>query len=103
VCYGLGLEQHLGGRVVLYGGAAHNESAYVAGRDSFAAWDLTDLTGGFTFDTGRAKLALGVGYGWGSKALPQVIVPPDDGTSPPTREGRFSRWTFSVGASVVAR
>jgi hypothetical protein len=103
VCYGLGLEQRLGGRVVLYGGAAHNESAYVAGRDSFAAWDLTDLTGGFTFDRGRAKLALGVGYAWGSKDLPQVIVPPDDSAPPPTREGKFSRWTFSVGASFVAR
>ena len=103
VCYGLGLEQHLGDRVVLYGGAAHNESAYVAERDSFAAWDLTDLTAGFTFDTGRARLALGLGYAWGSKELPQAIVPPDEAGPPPTRDARFSRWTISIGASFDAR
>jgi hypothetical protein len=96
-CYGIGLEQHLGERVVLYGGAAHNESAYVANRDAFASWDLTDLTGGLTFDRGRAKLALGVGYAWGTSDLPQVVVPP--GQTPATLEAHFSRWTFSIGAS----
>jgi hypothetical protein len=97
VCYGIGLEQHLGERVVLYGGAAHNESAYVASRDAFASWDLTDLTGGLTFDRGRAKLALGVGYAWGANDLPQVVAPPDQ--APATRQAHFSRWTFSIGAS----
>jgi len=100
VCYGIGLEQHLGGRVVLYGGAAHNESAYVANRDTFDAWDLTDLTGGFTFDTGRAKVALGLGYAWGSKSIQQPIVPP--GETPATLEANYSRWTISVGASFKA-
>ena len=96
-CYGVGLEHHLGERVVLYGGAAHNESAYVPNRDAFASWDLTDLTGGLTFDTGRAKLALGLGYAWGASDLPQVIAPPDQAR--PTREAQFSRWTISIGAS----
>jgi hypothetical protein len=103
VCYGLGLEQHLGDRVVLYGGAAHNESAYVASRDAFAAWDLTDVTAGFTFDTGRAKVALGVGYAWGSKELAQPIVPPEEDSPPPARNASYNRWTFSVGASFNSR
>jgi hypothetical protein len=85
----------------LYGGAAHNESAYVAERDSFASWDLTDVTGGLTFDTGRAKLALGLGYAWGANELPQVIAPPDQPR--PTREAHFSRWTVSIGASFAAK
>jgi hypothetical protein len=102
-CYGAGLEQHLGDRVVLYGGAAHNESAYVASRDTFAAWDLTDLTAGFTFDTGRAKVAFGLGYAWGSKAVQQPIVLPDQSGPPPTDEAKFSRWTISVGASLNGR
>jgi hypothetical protein len=100
VCYGIGLEQHLGSRVIFYGGAAHNESAHVANRDTFAAWDLTDVTGGFTFDTGRAKVALGVGYAWGAKAIQQAIVPPGEPGPPPTLEASYSRWTFSVGASL---
>ncbi len=99
VCYGVGLEQHLGGRVILYGGAAHNESAYVANRDTFAAWDLTDITGGFTFDTGRAKVAFGLGYAWGAKSIQQPIVLPDQTGPPRTDEAKFSRWTISVGAS----
>jgi hypothetical protein len=100
VCYGVGLEQRLGGRVNLYAGAAHNESAYVANRDTFAAWDLTDLTGGFTFDTGRAKVALGLGYAWGSRGVQQPLVLPTETGPPPTIEAKFSRWTISVGASL---
>lgn len=99
VCYGLGLEQRLSERLVLYAGAAHNESAYVPQRDSFAAWDLTDVTGGFTLETGRATLALGLGYASGSGFVPQLVVPPDQSEPPDTREARFSRWTISVGAS----
>jgi hypothetical protein len=103
VCYGVGLEQNLGNRVILYAGAAHNESAWVAGRDSFAAWDLTDFTAGFTFTTGRAKVALGLGYAWGSKELPQPLVLADDAGPPPTVDAKFSRWTISVGASLNGR
>ncbi len=99
VCYGLGLEQRASSRLVLYGGAAHNESAYVPERDSFAAWDLTDLTSGLTFETGRATLAFGVGYAWGTTRILQAIVPPDQPEPAVLRETRFSRWTISFGAS----
>jgi hypothetical protein len=88
---------------VLYGGVAHDASAYVADRDAFAAWDLTDFTAGFTFDTRRAKVALGVGYAWGSKDLTQPIVPPDERGAPAAREARYSRWTISIGASFAGR
>jgi hypothetical protein len=93
----------VGDRVVLYTGAAHNESAWVAERDAFAAWDLTDFTTGLTFVTGRAKLALGLGYAWGSKELPQPLVLADETGPPPTVDAKFSRWTISVGASLSGR
>ena len=99
--FGVGVEQRLGERVVLYGGVARNQSAHVPNRDSFASWDLTDVTAGFTFDTGRAKIAFGAGYAWGSNEVAQVVVPP--GTTPSTLSADFSRWTFSVGASFGAR
>jgi len=98
-CYGVGLEQRLGARLVLYGGAAHNESAYVPQRDSFAAWDLTDVSFGLTVDTRRATVALGLGYAWGAHEIPQAIAPPEPMEPQPQREARFSRWTISVGAS----
>jgi len=98
-CYGIGLEQRLSSRLVLYGGAAHNESAYVPERDSFAAWDLTDVTGGFTVETDRATLAFGLGYAWGTNRIPQAVVPPDETEPAVLREAHFSRWTISVGAS----
>lgn len=96
---GAALEQRLGERLVFYGGVARNHSAYVAERDAFSAWDLTDVTAGFTFDRRRSRLALGIGYAWGSSELPQVIAPPDAPTPPPLREASFSRWTISFGAS----
>jgi hypothetical protein len=98
-CYGIGLEQRLSRRLVLYGGVAHNESAYVPERDSFAAWDLTDVTGGVTLETERATLALGLGYAWGTNRIPQPVVPPAQTEPPLQREAHFSRWTISVGAS----
>ncbi len=99
VCYGVGLEQRLSDRLVLFGGAAYNESAYVPLRDSFAAWDLTEVSGGFTLETARATLAFGLGYAWGNSRIPQAIVPPDQ-TGPAVEvDARFSRWTISVGAS----
>lgn len=98
LCYGVGLEQRLGG-LVLYGGAAHNESAYVPQRDSFAAWDLTDVTFGLTVDTDRATVALGLGYAWGSNPIPQAIVPPEPKQPVQQHEAHFSRWTISFGAS----
>ena len=105
VNFGVGLERRLSETVVLYGGAARNHSAYVAQRDAFAAWDLTEVTAGFTVDRGRRRLALGVGYAWGSEDLPQVITPPGPLTPPPppTRAASFSRWTISIGASLNGR
>ena len=98
-CYGVGLEQRLGDRLVLYGGAAHNESAYVPLRDTFAAWDLTDLTGGFTLATGRATLAFGVGYAWGNNPITTSVQVPGQPEGPTTTDAHFSRWTLSFGAS----
>jgi hypothetical protein len=98
-CYGLALEKRVGA-LVLYGALAHNESAYVAGRDSFAAWDLTDATLGFTLDTSRALVAFGASYAWGSKPLQQEIVPPGQTQPASLTEAHYSRWTFSVGASL---
>jgi len=103
VNYGLGLEHHLNDTLVLYGGAARNHSAYVAQRDTFAAWDLTEVTAGFTVDRGRRRLALGIGYAWGNENLPQVIAPPGQETPPPTIPATFSRWTISIGASFNVR
>jgi hypothetical protein len=100
-CYGVGLEQRLGSRLALYGGLAHNASAHVAQRDSFAAWDLTDFTGGLTFEAGSAMLALGLGYAWGSSPIPQAAVPPSQASPGATIEADFSRWTISFGASFA--
>jgi hypothetical protein len=99
VCFGMGFERRLGSQLTLYAGAASNQSAYVAERDSFAAWDLTDFTLGFTRDSGHVVLAFGLGYAWGKGQIPQAVQPP--GASAPTElvDARFSRWTISVGAS----
>jgi hypothetical protein len=98
---GFGLEQRLGERFVLYGGAALNQSAWVAERDSFASWDLKDVSAGATYDRGRARFALGVRYTWGSDEIPQAVAPP--GETLPTRKASISAWTISAGASFGAR
>lgn len=103
VNFGVGLERRLSDTVVLYGGAARNHSAYVAQRDAFAAWDLTDVTAGVTVDRGRRRLALGVGYAWGREDLPQLVTPPGQAPPPAAREATFSRWTISIGASLNGR
>jgi hypothetical protein len=98
--YGAGLELRVGKRMVLFGGAARNGSAYVPERETIAAWNMTEMTTGFTLDRGRRKVAFGVGYAWGSGFLPQLVVPPvaaalsDEGS-----KAHYSRWTFSFGAS----
>jgi len=100
VNFGAGLERQLGQRVTLYAGAARNNSPWRPGSETLATWDLTDVTAGFTLNTRRSRLAFGLGYAWGAGDLPQAIAPPDEGGPAPTREGKFSRWTLSVGASV---
>jgi hypothetical protein len=102
VCFGAGVEHRLGDRLVVYGGFASNQSAYVQARDSFASWDLTDLTLGFTFEKGRGTFAFGAGYAWGDGQLPKAFEPFEPQTQPssPTLvDASFSRWTFSFGAS----
>ena len=99
VCFGVGLEHRIGSRLVLYGGAARNQSAYVVERDTFSPWDLTDVTFGLTFEKGAGTFAFGAGYAWGNGQLPQVVELP---TEPPAIElvdASFSRWTLSFGAS----
>jgi len=102
VNFGAGLEQRLSSRVVLYAGAAHNASAHVPLRDTLAAWDLIDVTGGFTFPIGRATCAFGLGYAWGSEEIPQPVRPPSESGPPPLREASFGRWTASFGVSFKA-
>ena len=99
VNFGAGLERHLSERLTLYAGAARNASPWREESETLASWDLTDVTAGVTLNRGRSRLALGVGYGWGKGVVPQAIVPPGE-ASRPTVEGRFSRWTFSLGASL---
>ena len=67
--------------------------------DSFAAWDLTDVTGGLTLATGRATLAFGVGYAWGSNPIEQAVAPPGQDAPAAAGEAHFNRWTLSFGAS----
>jgi hypothetical protein len=99
--FGVGLEQRLTDRLVLYAGVARNASAYVAARDSFAAWDLTDVTFGFSFEKGRGTFAFGAGYAWGSGQIPGAFEEP--GQPAPASlvllDADFSRWTLSFGAS----
>jgi hypothetical protein len=100
VNFGVGLEQRLSERFTLYGGAARNASSWRLESETLAGWDLVDVTAGVSFARRRGRLALGVGYAWGSQDVPQAIVPPDlDGTRP-TTEAKFSRWTISIAASV---
>lgn len=99
VNFGMGFEQQLGETVHAYGGAARNRSSYVAERDSFSPWDLTDVTLGLSVDRGRRRLALGVGYAWGSGDLEQLVAPPDESGPPPSRPARYYRFRISLGAS----
>jgi hypothetical protein len=99
---GVGVERRLSDTVVLYGAAARNSSAHVDGTDSFASWDLDDVTAGVTLDRGSRTLALGVGYARGSDSLPQLVAPPGE-SAPPPRQATFSRWTISVGVSFDGR
>jgi hypothetical protein len=99
VNFGAGVERRLSERFTLYGGAARNASPWRAESETIASWDLTDVTAGVALKRGRSRLALGVGYAWGRNELPRAIVPPGQTGQTPTTEGKFSRWTLSVGAS----
>ena len=101
--FGVGLERRLSDRLTLYGGAARNASTWRPESETLAAWDLVDVTAGVSFDRGRSRLALGVGYAWGTGDLPRAITPPDARGQVSTTEARFSRWTISLGASFGDR
>lgn len=98
VNFGAGLEHRIGSRFTLYGGAARNASSWRPESETLAAWDLVDVTAGVSLDRGGSRLALGVGYAWGSEDLPRVITPPGQAGS--VTSARFSRWTFSLGGSL---
>jgi hypothetical protein len=100
VNFGLGLEHHLSDRFTLYGGAARNASTWQPESETLASWDLIDVTAGVSLNRGRSRLALGIGYAWGTGDLPQAIVPPDASGQRPTTEAKFGRWTISLGASL---
>jgi hypothetical protein len=100
VNFGAGLEQRLSDRFTLYGGAARNASTRRPESETLASWDLVDVTAGVSLERGGSRLALGIGYAWGTGDLPQAIVPPDESGRPPTTQARFSRWTISIGASL---
>jgi hypothetical protein len=101
VNFGAGLERRLGDRFTLYAGAARDASPWREESETLASWNLTNLTAGVSFNRGRSRVALGVGYAWGRGDLPQAVVPPAKaGRAAPTVAGRFSRWTFSLGASL---
>ncbi len=99
---GVGVERQLGERLTVYGGAARNGSSWRPGSETLAAWDLLDCTAGFAWAAGRSRLALGLGYAWGTGDLPQAVAPPGEAVqlSTTTTQGRFGRWTFSLGVSV---
>ena len=45
---------------------------------------------------------MGIGYAWGSDEIQRTITPPnDDGTVPASVQADFSRWTFSIGFSLL--
>jgi hypothetical protein len=103
VNFGAGVERRLGRRFTLYGGAARNASSWRPESETFATWDLVDVTAGVSFDRRGSRLALGVGYAWGSEERPRVITPPGTTEPAPTVSARFSRWTISLGGSVGGR
>jgi hypothetical protein len=99
VNFGAGVEHHLSDRFTLYGGAARNASSWTPESETLASWDLVDVTGGVSLNRGASRLALGLGYAWGTGDIFQAVVPPDATGPVPTTEATFSRWTISVGVS----
>jgi hypothetical protein len=102
VNFGAGLEHRVGDTTTVYGGVARNNSPWRDQSETIASWDLTDVTGGVSFERLGARVALGVGYAWGSETIEPVITPP--GPSEPasaSADAKYHRWTFSVGFSML--
>lgn len=96
----VGLEHRVSERVTLYGGASRSASPWLRQSETLATWGLVDATAGFSVKTSRARVALGVGYGRGNGDVPSTVDPPFQPLSTETPHASFSRWTFSVGASL---
>jgi hypothetical protein len=102
VNFGAGLEHRIGDTTTLYGGVARNNSPWEAQSETIASWDLTDVTAGISFERAGGRIAVGIGYAWGSDEIEQAIDPPNgDGDVPATVGAEFSRWTFSIGLSLL--
>jgi hypothetical protein len=102
VNFGAGVEHRFGDMTTLYGGVARNNSPWQAESETLASWNLTDVTGGVSFERKGARVALGVGYGWGKDDIPRTITPPNDaGSAPVSVAAEYSRWTFSIGFSML--
>jgi hypothetical protein len=102
VNFGAGFERRVGDTATLYAGLARNNSPWREESETLATWDITDATIGFSVERSGGRIALGVGYGWGKNALPLAITPPDQIATGTTTEAEFSRWTFSIGLSLLA-
>jgi hypothetical protein len=102
VNFGAGVEHRLGDVTTLYGGVARNNSPWQPESETLASWNLTDVTAGISFERKGARVALGVGYGWGKDDIPRTITPPNDtGAAPVDVAAEYSRWTFSIGFSML--
>jgi hypothetical protein len=100
VNYGAGLEHKVGDTTTLYAGVARNASPWREEAETLAAWDLTDASGGISFERWGARVAVGVGYAWGSHEIVRAIAPPD-APAPSSVEADFHRWTLSVGFALL--
>jgi hypothetical protein len=102
VNFGAGLEHRVGDTTTLYGGVAQNSSPWQAESETLASWDLTDVTAGVTFERAGARVAFGVGYAWGTDEIRRTIEPPTGaGEVPASVAAEYSRWTFSIGLSLL--
>jgi hypothetical protein len=102
VNFGAGLEHRVADTTTLYAGAARNASPWREQSETLASWDLVDVTGGVTFEAMGARIAVGVGYAWGSDELVRAIAPPDQvEPAPTTAKADFHRWTFSVAFALL--
>lgn len=102
VNFGAGVEHRFGDMTTLYGGVARNNSPWRDQSETIASWDLTDVTAGVSFERKGARVALGIGYGWGSNEISRTITPPDQAEPVPVSvQADFHRWTFSIGFSML--
>ncbi len=101
VNFGAGLEQKVGDTTTLYAGAARSNSSWREESETLASWDLNETTVGISFERFGSRIAFGVGYAWGASDLPRPIAPPSDTGSQEPVEANFTRWTFSLGFSLL--